>query len=121
MYKLIIVLFLLCNLTCSLCFDYSNNEGEFNVGIDHTLRTIQCSGRSVRVPVALVAELQHNPGRRTTRTKFDRAVFYRRMRELDARPGDQRGHLIASSLGGPAEIWNLAPQTACLNANQCSR
>ena len=30
-------------------------------------------------------------------------------------PGDDKGHLLASSLGGPLEDWNLAPQLRRLN------
>jgi hypothetical protein len=43
-------------------------------------------------------------------------LFINRMKELEYLPGkDDRGHLIASCLGGTAQIWNLAPQAIQLN------
>ena len=40
------------------------------------------------------------------------------MNELGALPGDQRGHILASQLCGPATNENLTPQTAALNQNR---
>ncbi|KAK9498891.1 hypothetical protein O3M35_003442 [Rhynocoris fuscipes] len=38
-----------------------------------------------------------------------------RMTNLDALPGDEQGHLLAASLGGPTHDFNFLPQTARVN------
>lgn len=38
-----------------------------------------------------------------------------RMTELNRLPGDERGHLLASTLGGPSHVLNIAPQHCELN------
>jgi hypothetical protein len=53
-----------------------------------------------------------------TRTNFHHGstAFANRMSELEYVDGkDDRGHLIASCLGGPAELWNLLPQAVNVN------
>ncbi|OXA53602.1 hypothetical protein Fcan01_11032 [Folsomia candida] len=41
-----------------------------------------------------------------------------RMRDMDYLPGrDERGHLVAASLGGPTTWYNFAPQTQTVNRN----
>lgn len=40
---------------------------------------------------------------------------------LGARPGDEMGHLVASSLGGRAVWYNLAPQSSFVNRNVGAR
>jgi DNA/RNA non-specific endonuclease len=53
-----------------------------------------------------------------TRSNFSFGVrsFEDRMNELEFLPGlDERGHLVASCLNGPAQTWNLAPQVRKLN------
>jgi DNA/RNA non-specific endonuclease len=42
-------------------------------------------------------------------------AHYIRFHDLDGKPGDDRGHLLAKSLGGFSESWNLAPQSYQLN------
>ena len=37
------------------------------------------------------------------------------MIQLDKQPGDHKGHILASVFGGPAIIWNLAPQADNVN------
>lgn len=43
------------------------------------------------------------------------------MADMDAIGGDEKGHLIASSFGGLAQWWNLAPQSPWLNRNVGTR
>lgn len=49
------------------------------------------------------------------RTNFNRVEHAQRMAEMQALNCDDRGHIIASSLGGVAETWNLFPQVQRLN------
>jgi hypothetical protein len=54
------------------------------------------------------------------RTNFRSRSTTLRMTELQAHPfvngaGDDKGHLIASCIGGTAEVWNLSPQDRDLN------
>jgi hypothetical protein len=74
----------------------------------------------VTVQTALTVTLRPSQSNRLrcTRTTFYHTVarFAARMEEMDYIPGtDERGHLIASCLGGAADVWNLAPQTIQLN------
>lgn len=39
----------------------------------------------------------------------------KRMRELNALPSDERGHILASTLGGPKDVINIIPQAAKVN------
>lgn len=49
------------------------------------------------------------------RTNFGLKEHENQMKNMNAEKKDQKGHLVASSIGGPAEIWNLAPQTTKVN------
>ncbi|XP_050421480.1 uncharacterized protein LOC126833929 [Adelges cooleyi] len=50
-----------------------------------------------------------------TRTNFNGNRWNRRMEQLDRESKDEKGHIIASSFGGPAEEWNLVPQDISIN------
>lgn len=49
------------------------------------------------------------------RTNFSGNKWQTRMNELDCDKGDERGHVLASVFGGPAEMWNLVPQYSSVN------
>jgi DNA/RNA non-specific endonuclease len=52
-------------------------------------------------------------GGRTSFTKS--AMQKRKMAEMQELQGDEQGHALGSQLGGPAEIWNLFPQSVASN------
>ena len=53
-----------------------------------------------------------------TRVPFPATASANRMRELDNRTNDEKGHILAHSLGGPTVIENLFPQAKSVNANR---
>lgn len=55
------------------------------------------------------------------RTNFDADDNTHMFDVLDARTGDEMGHLVASSLGGRAVWYNLAPQSSFVNRNVGAR
>jgi len=72
-------------------------------------------GRQVMIPIYVDAVITSPPAP-YAHTGFENLDWAaERMQELQALPGDQRGHLIAASLSGVIEDWNLVPQTVALN------
>ncbi|XP_060535058.1 type VII secretion system protein EssD-like [Cylas formicarius] len=71
-----------------------------------------CNRQSTDVTLSVQATLFDKSN---TRTDFKSSRFDTRMTQLDKRPGDEKGHILASVFGGPAEIWNLAPQADNVN------
>ena len=50
------------------------------------------------------------------RTNFSQS-YDNRMRKMQKKPGDEKGHILASQFGGPAQLFNLMPQYAGQNRN----
>jgi DNA/RNA non-specific endonuclease len=68
----------------------------------------------VRVP-RRVRTLLLPSGGSCPRTSFRGTEFAQRMADMGAVINDDQGHLLGACLGGPAERWNVAPQTRKLN------
>ncbi|XP_060535217.1 uncharacterized protein LOC132707390 [Cylas formicarius] len=105
-----------CHFACAAQRTYQlngRNRATVNTGFRRC-----CNGRVTEVTESVAATL-YDKNRR--RTNFGSSRFTRRMSELDKQPGDQKGHILASFAGGPAEIWNLAPQADNVNKRLLNR
>lgn len=69
----------------------------------------------VRIPLAIRARLTRANinGAREAIPNF----VEQQMIEMDRYPNDERGHLLAASLGGPSHDYNFAPQSTIVNRN----
>ncbi|XP_076256924.1 uncharacterized protein LOC143194211 [Rhynchophorus ferrugineus] len=108
---------IVCILFCTLFYQNSvlSAVTKYTFGRNSATITtgthICANGNSTQVTLSVDAILNDkNPSRTNFGSSFDK-----RMKELDAKPGDHKGHILASAFGGPAETWNLAPQADNLN------
>jgi len=102
----------------------SNVKGQnfvINGGGIATVQTQNIGG--AQLPVLVTATITQAtlraPGQRVD---FPRnAAVENRMTLMQRRPDDDRGHMIASQLGGTGDVWNLMPQARGCNQNIGSR
>lgn len=94
-----------------------NNQGAVRSYI--TMRVPPIQGlNDIDVPVFVHARVEAR--HLVDRTNIPSAVT-RRMIDMNAvrdqpdLPNDERGHLVAASLGGPNDVWNFVPQTPGAN------
>lgn len=72
-------------------------------------------GATVQIPLAITARLRR-ANANNTREAIPTFVE-QQMIEMDRHRDDERGHLLAASLGGPSHDYNFAPQTTIVNRN----
>ncbi|XP_030758119.1 uncharacterized protein LOC115883850 [Sitophilus oryzae] len=89
-------------------YNLGRNSAVVNTGVHKC-----ANGRNSEVTFSVDATLH---AKSTTRTNFGNGKnVNNRMRELNSQRSDHKGHILASVFGGPAQIWNLAPQADNLN------
>ena len=89
----------------------------------YTTGTAQyCNLKNLPLQVRAKLFKKKNPEtRRTDFGKTKRTTHTNRMEEMNwLVETDERGHLLASELDGPAELWNLVPQSKKQNRHQKS-
>ncbi|XP_059488170.1 uncharacterized protein LOC132203994 [Neocloeon triangulifer] len=68
------------------------------------------------VPLTYFIRARITPRHRARREPIP-SMINRRMTNMNAEVGDERGHLLAASLGGPTVDFNFAPQSRLVNRN----
>jgi hypothetical protein len=105
-------LFGVASLSLVTCERYPLLENGY---VDVTMASQTClNKKSLSVPVKLVGVATKSKAPRKSFTS--NTQFFKMDGVKDGLKGDERGHLVASTIGGPSDdSWNMVPQQASVN------